>query len=84
MEIETIQELVRKDQYLYSLHAEIERKVDELTFSQVEEALLNGKILEHYADSGRGESCLVVGFAGETPIHAVCGWRGERMVLITV
>jgi hypothetical protein len=45
MEIEKIQELVRKDQYLYSLHAEIERKVNELTFSQVEEALLNGKIL---------------------------------------
>jgi hypothetical protein len=84
MEIEIIKELVRKDQYLYSLHAEIERKVDELTFSQVEEALLNGKILEQYADSGRGESCLVVGLAGEIPVHAVCGWRGEKMVLITV
>jgi hypothetical protein len=51
---------------------------------QVEEALLNGQILEQYPDTGRGESCLVVGFAGDMPIHAVCGWRGEKIVLITV
>lgn len=84
MDIEKIHECVQRDQYIYSLHAEIERKVDELTFSQVEEALLNGKILEQYADSGRGESCLMVGFTGKTPVHAVCGWHGEKMVLITV
>jgi len=84
MEIEVIKECIRTDRYLYSLHAEIERKADELTFAQVEEALLNGKILEQYSDTGRGESCLVVGFAGETPIHVVCGWRGEKISLITV
>lgn len=84
MGIETIQELVHEDQYLYSVHAEIERKADELTFSQVEEALLNGKILEQYADTGRGESCLVAGFAGKTPVHVVCGWRGRKIALITI
>jgi len=84
MDIEIIKQLVREDQYLYSVHAEIERKADELTFMQIEEALLNGKILEEYADTGRGESCLIIGFTGETPIHTVCGWRGERIVLITV
>ena len=84
MNIEDVKEHVRTDQYLYSLHAEIERKADELTFAQIEEALLNGKILEQYPDAGRGESCLVVGFAGETPIHIVCGWRGEKISLITV
>ena len=47
-------------------------------------ALLNSKILEQYPDIGRGESCLVVGFAGKIPIHVVCGWRGEKVVLITV
>ena len=47
-------------------------------------ALLNSRILEQYADTGRGASCLVVGFADDIPIHAVCGWRGERIVLITV
>jgi len=55
-----------------------------LTFAQVEEALLNGEILEEYPDTGRGESCLVVGFAKDIPIHAVCGWRGEKISLVTV
>jgi hypothetical protein len=84
MDIDQIKEKVRNNQYMYSYHAEIERKADKLTFAQVEEALLNSRILEQYADTGRGESCLVVGFAEEIPIHAVCGWRGERIVLITV
>jgi hypothetical protein len=84
MDIEQIKEKVRNNQYMYSYHAELERKADQLTFAQVEAALLNGRVLEQYADTGRGESCLIVGFADEIPIHAVCGWRGEKIVLITV
>jgi hypothetical protein len=84
MDIEDIKARVRNNQYVYTLHAEIERKADELTFAQIEEALLNGEILEQYPDTGRGESCLIVGFAGgDIPIHAVCGWRGEKIALIT-
>ena len=84
MNIDQIKEKVRDNQYMYSYHAEIERKADKLTFAQIETALLNSRILEQYADTGREESCLVVGFAEEIPIHAVCGWRGEKIVLITV
>ncbi|HUU13056.1 MAG TPA: DUF4258 domain-containing protein [Terriglobia bacterium] len=84
MDIETIRRKVRLNEYVYTEHADIERQEDSLTFAQIEEALLNGTILEQYADQGRGESCLVVGFGGETPVHVVCGWRGERIVLITV
>ena len=84
MDIEEIKAKVRADQYVYTYHTDIERRADELTFAQVEEALLNGEILEQYPDTGRGESCLVVGFSGDTPIHAVCGWRGDKVVLITV
>jgi len=84
MNTEEIKARVRNNQYVYSLHAEVERKADGLTFAQVEEALLSGEILEQYPNTGRGKSCLVVGFAGDVPIHAVCGWRGEKIVLITV
>jgi hypothetical protein len=84
MDIEEIKRKVRNDQYVYSHHAEIERRAEALTFAQVEQALLNGHILEEYPDTGRGESCLVVGFAGETPVHVVCGWRGEEVALITL
>ena len=84
MDIEKIKAKVRANLYVYTLHAEMERKVDGLTYAQIEEALLNGEILEQYPDTGRGESCLVVGFAKDVPIHVVCGWRGEKVALITV
>ena len=84
MDIDDIKACIHNNHYKYSLHAEVERKTDGLTFAQVEEALLSGEILEQYPDTGRGESCLLIGFAGEIPIHVVCGWRGEAIVLITV
>lgn len=84
MEIEEIKNKVRQNEYMYSHHASTEREAESLTFAQIEKALLNSQILEHYPDSGRGESCLVVGFSDETPIHMVCGWRREKLVLITV
>jgi len=73
MEIKIIRKKLKDNEYVYSLHAEIERKADELTFHQIEKALLNGEILEDYPDTGRGESCLVLGFSDDIPIHAVCG-----------
>lgn len=84
MDIEEIKQKVRDNQYVHSQHADIERKAELLTFLRVEEALLNGSILEQYPDTGRGESCLVVGFSGDTPVHVVCGWRGEKVAVITV
>jgi len=57
MEIKIIRKKIKDNEYVYSLHAEIERKADALTFHQIEKALLNGEILEDYPDTGRGESC---------------------------
>jgi len=84
MELQEIKKKIREGLYEYSQHAEIERVNDELTFFQIEDALLNGKILEQYEDTGRGESCLIVGFAGDLPIHIVCGYRGKKVIVITV
>jgi hypothetical protein len=84
MILDEIKEKVLKNEYDYTLHAEIERKADRLTFSQIEAAILEAEILERYPDGGRGESCLLLGFSENTPIHVVCGWRGTRIVLITV
>ena len=83
--IESIQERVSKNEYFFSKHGDQERQNDNLTINEVEEALLSGRILEYYDDTGRGESCLVVGFS-ETgkPIHIVCGSRGDWLVIITV
>ncbi len=84
MDIDEIKEKVKNDEYVYTLHAETERKADDLTFYQIEEAVITGEILEQYPDTGRGESCLIVGFSENIPIHVVCGWRGEKIAIITV
>jgi hypothetical protein len=79
-----IKRKVGRGDYVYTLHAEIERKADDLTFSQIEKALLNGNILEQYPDAVRGDSCLILGFVDEIPIHIVCGWRGDKIAIVTV
>ena len=84
MDIEEIRAKIRSNAYAYTQHAELERAADNLTFSEIEVVLLGGTMLEDYPDTGRGESCLIVGFAGKLPIHIVCGWRGDLVVIITV
>ena len=60
------------------------RQNDNLTISEVEDALLTGRILEQYEDTGRGESCLVAGFSEiGKPIHIVCGARGDWLLVLT-
>lgn len=84
MDITDIQSKIRADAYVYTQHAELERVKDDLTFAQIEVALLNGTILEQYPDTGRGESCLIAGFSDTVPIHVVCGRRGAEVAIITV
>jgi hypothetical protein len=85
MELSKIREKIRADEYIFSQHAETERKNDSLEISDVESAILNGEILENYPDTGRGESCLILGYSRKKPVHAVCGWnRHQWVVVITV
>lgn len=71
MNLNEIKANMRSGKFRLSLHAEIEAEVEDLQINQIVEAVLKGKILEEYSDTGRGESCLIVGFAGQTPIHVV-------------
>ncbi len=83
--IKWLQQCVREKNYLYSSHGDRERQNDGLSIQDIETALLKGRILEKYEDTGRGESGLVVGFTAEgKPVHVVCGRIGERMVVVTV
>src|SRR3990172_6903577 len=83
-EIKWILEWIRKGEYYFSKHGDQERQNDNLTIAEVEEALLTGRILEQYEDTGRGESCLVAGFSEiGKPIHIVCGARGDWLLVLT-
>ena len=80
-----IQSRIREGQYYFSRHGDQERQSDNLTLAEIEEALLSGLLLEQYEDTGRGESCLVVGFTAQgKPLHIVCGEIDNRVVIITV
>ena len=85
MNADEIKAKIRMGEYFFSRHAASERAYDELAVFQGKEAILNGEILEQYPDTGRGESCLVMGFSGLIPIHAICGWaRNHQVVIVTV
>jgi hypothetical protein len=73
-----IKQRVGDGHYRYSRHGDRERQNDALLLAEVEQALLAGRIIEQYADTGRGESCLLAGFTdGGKPIHAVCAAMGD-------
>jgi len=84
MNIDVIKVKVRANEFLLSDHADHEAADENISIAEIRQAVLDGEILEDYADTGRGESCLVVGFANERPIHVVCGWRRDRVLVITV
>lgn len=80
-----IKEKIRNSEYYVSWHGDQERQNDNLSLLELEESLLNGRILEQYTDTGRGESCLTVGFteAGK-PVHVVCGKQKNSLTIVTV
>lgn len=83
--LQWIKEKVFSQEYYLSGHADTERKYENISLREIEESLSNCSILEVYQDTGRGNSCLVVGFTNEMkPVHCVCGVRGDRLVVITV
>lgn len=86
MDVGTIHRLVAEGRYEFSKHAEKEREADMISTTELEEALKRSEIIESYPDDPRGSSCLVLGFAGQRPIHAVCSVKRdpEELFLITV
>ena len=84
MDFEAIKAKTRSNEFLLSDHADNEASAEDIAVAEIRDAILGGELLEEYADTGRGESCLVVGFAQERPIHVVCGWRKEKVVVVTV
>lgn len=80
MDLEEIQRLIRQDRYEISFHAQQERLEEDLDITEIETAILSqAEIIEQYPEDPRGESCLILGYAGTNPIHIVAGWaRGRR------
>ena len=86
MDVQKIRTLVRAEKYEFSIHAERGRQADRITAAEFERALVRCDLIEDYPNDPRGPSCLVLGFAGNRPIHAVCAIKGEpeEVLIITV
>lgn len=84
MNIDLIKAKVRANAFSLSDHADHEAADENIDIAEIRQAILDGETLEEYADTGRGASYLIVGFANKRPIHVVCGWRREQVVVITV
>ena len=85
IELSQIIQCIESQNYRYSRHGDKERQNDGLTLDEVEQAMLSGRIIEQYPDTGRGESCLLAGFTNKgKPVHIVCGDMGEMLAIITV
>ena len=84
MDIEVIKAKVRNGNWIVSAHADQEAADENMDIAEIRDAPLDDEVLEQYADTGRGPSCLILGFVKDRPIHIVCGWRREAVVIITV
>lgn len=79
MDLQEIQQLVRQGDYEFSFHAQQERLEENLDITEIEAAVIGtAEILEEYPHDPRGESCLVLGFAGSRPVHVVLGWADRK------
>ncbi len=74
MTINDIKRCIIEKSYEFSFHAQQERLEDDLDITDIEAAIMNGEVLEDYPDDPRGESCLLLGYVKENPLHIVVGW----------
>jgi hypothetical protein len=83
MHIETIRSKIRVGKYTISFTHTEKLRERMIESADLEQAILNGSIIERYPNDPRGPSCLILGFskAGK-PLHIVCGNIEEEEVLI--
>jgi hypothetical protein len=68
---------IRAKDYRITKHATIVRLERGVTITEMEQALLNGEIVERYPNAQPYPACLVLGWlASGDPLHIVCS-RGE-------
>ena len=84
----TILEEVRRaarTRILYLPHAvkQMARPERLISVSEVQQVVLEGDLIEDYADDVRGHSCLLMGAPRGRPVHVVCSPRADYLAIIT-
>ena len=79
------QNCIKSEKYEISLHAHKERCYEGINIRDIEKAVLQGEIIEHYPEDKRGASCLILGYTNKKAIHIVCTLLPNQwMRIITV
>jgi hypothetical protein len=82
VDIEQIKEKVAQGKYLVAFtHTEKLRR-RRIEAGDIEQAIDEGLIIEGYLRDPRGASCLILGFAGNRPLHVLCGRLDAEEILI--
>lgn len=85
MEIYKFQKCIKTNKYEISLHAQKERLNEDITIQEIENAILEGEIIENYPQDSRGASFLVLGYVKNRAIHIVCSILPNKWLrIITV
>jgi len=84
--INIAREMMERNAFYLSHHAQIERGKEKITVDDIISAILNGRELEPYPDDPRGESCLIAGQGLDFRwMHILCGnFEKENLIVITV
>lgn len=83
MGIEAIRDKIKAQKYIISFTHTEKVRLRQIEAEEIEEAILDGMIIESYPDDPRGPSCLIMGFSSRRrPLHVVCGRVEEDEILI--
>ena len=83
MDIEGIKNKIMSGHYTISFSHTEKIRLRRITLAEIEEAVLDGRIIEPYPASPRGPSCLIFGFSeAGRPLHVLCGNLSEHELLI--
>ena len=84
LNINIIKQLIKNQKIRWTNHVMIRLLQRNITQNDVENALLNGEIIEEYEDSYPYPSCLVYGInLNNKVIHIVCGLNEIELWIIT-
>ena len=83
MDIASIRGKIRDGSYEISFTHTEKLRQRKISIATIEQAVIEGSIIESYPDDPRGPSCLVMGYGEERrPIHIVCANLQSPAVLI--
>lgn len=84
LNIDTIKQMIKNGKIRWTNHVIVRLFQRNITREDIENALLNGEIIEEYENDYPYTSCLVYGInLNNEVLHIVCGSNEEELWLIT-